>query len=453
MNEMLTPKFGVGAPLRRKEDQPLVTGQGIYTGDYKPEGCLHAHVVRSAMAHAKISVENVEDVRAMAGVHLVLTGAELAGKTMPTMALLKQLDGTDFKLPPQPVLCSDTVRFVGDTIAFIVADDAVTARDAAEALEVDYDPLDVVTDYAGALAEDGPKVWPEFGTNVAFTLGHGDEAKADAAMAGADKVVSIEIVNNRVVANYMELRGCVAEYDAAGDKFKLTLGTQGGHGMRDVICTILGLEAAQLQVITPEVGGGFGTKGFCYREYPLAVIAAKELGRPVRWAGDRMDHFVTDAHGRDNLTHAEMGLDKDARIVGLKVHVKAAMGAYLHQFAPFIPYVGTSMSTGLYDIEALFAKVTGVYSNTVPTDAFRGAGRPEAAYLIERLIEKAGEETGLGSLEIRRRNFIKKEQMPYTTQTGRMYDTGDYQAHLDKALGLADWDGFKARQDASAASG
>jgi len=453
MNQMVTPKFGVGAPLRRKEDEKLLTGHGIYTGDYRPEGCLHGFMLRSAMAHAKISIGNADDVRAMDGVHMVLTGAELAGRTMPCKVGLKQIDGSSFEVPPQPVLCSDEVRYVGDAIAFVVADDLNTAREAAETLEVDYEPLDVVVGIENALAPDAVKVWPDFGTNVAFTFGQGDEAKADEAFAKAAKVVSIDLINNRVVANYMELRGCVAEFNSENDRFKLTLGTQGGHGMRGIVCEILGLEEEKLQVITPEVGGGFGTKGFCYREYPLTMIAAKELGRPVRWAGERMDHFVTDAHGRDNLSHAHLALDGDGRILGLKAHVKAAMGAYLHQFGPFIPFVGTSMSSGLYDIPALFAKVEGVYDHTVPTDAFRGAGRPEAAYLIERLIEKAGEETGLGSVEIRKRNFIKPEQMPYTTQTGRMYDTGEFAGHLDKALEVADWAGFKARQDESRAAG
>ncbi|WP_420414418.1 xanthine dehydrogenase family protein molybdopterin-binding subunit [Roseibium sp.] len=453
MNQMATPKFGVGAPLRRKEDLPLITGQGTYTGDYQPEGCLHGYVVRSAMAHAKISVDNADDVRALEGVRLVLTGADVAGKAMPTQALLKQIDGTDFNLPVQGLLCTDTVRYVGDAIAFIVADSVSAARDAAEMLEVDYDPLDVVVEMEDALADDTVKVWPEFGTNIAFTFGHGDQDKTEAAFAKAAKTVSIDVVNNRIVANYMELRGCVAEFDSASERFKVTLGTQGGHGMRNTLCGILGLEQDKVQVITPEVGGGFGTKMFCYREYPLSMIAAQTLGRPVRWSGERTEHFVTDAHGRDNLTRGELALDADNKILGLRVDVKAAMGAYLHQFAPFIPWVGTTMSSGLYDIPAVFAKVEGVYSHTVPTDAFRGAGRPEAAYLIERLIDKAAEETGLGPIEFRKLNFIKQEQLPYTTQTGRMYDTGDYAGHLDKALETADWNGFKARQAASASNG
>lgn len=453
MNQMVTPKFGVGAPLRRKEDLPLLKGEGIYTDDYRPDGCLHGYVVRSTMAHAKISVGNVTDIRELDGIHMVLTGADVVGKTMPTMALLKQIDGSNFKLPVQELLCTDTVRYVGDAIAFIVADDVNTAKNAAEMLEIDYDPLDVVIEIEDALAPDAVQVWPEFGTNIAFTFGQGEQEKTDAAFAKADKVVSIELVNNRIVANYMELRGCVVEHSAETDRFKLTLGTQGGHGMRDAVCKVLGLDADKLQVVTPEVGGGFGTKMFCYREYPLCMIAAKELGKSVRWAGERMEHFVTDAHGRDNLSTAELALDKDAKIIGMRAHIKAAMGAYLHQFAPFIPWVGSTMTSGLYDIPAVFAKVEGVYSHTVPTDAYRGAGRPEAAYLMDRLINKAGEETGLGPIEIRKRNFIKPDQLPYTTQTGRMYDTGNYDAHLDKALGVADWDGFAARETASKQAG
>jgi len=453
MNQMVTPKFGVGAPLRRKEDEPLIVGEGIYTADYQPDGCLHGYVVRSAMAHAKIRVENADDIRAMDGVRLVLTGADVSGKVLPMMARLKQIDGSDFWQPPHQLLCEDEVRFVGDAIAFVVADDLNTARNAAEMVEVDYEPLDVVVGIEEALAPDAVKVWPEHGSNVAFTFGHGNEVKTERAFSEAEKTVSIDIVNNRIVANYMELRGCVAELNAETGRFKLTLGTQGGHGMRDVICKVLGLEKEQVQVITPEVGGGFGTKAFCYREYPLLMIAAERIGKPVRWSGERMEHFITDAHGRDNLSRAELALDKDHRILGLKVDVKAAMGAYLSQFAPFIPWVGTAMSSGLYDIPAVFAKTDGVYMHTVPTDAFRGAGRPEAAYLIERLMDKAGEETGLGPVEIRKRNFIRPDQLPYTTQTGRMYDTGEYVGHLDKALEVADWAGFKDRQAESAGAG
>lgn len=455
MNQMAPKKFGIGAPLRRKEDAKLIRGEGIYTDDHVPEGCLRAFVLRSAMAHARIALSGVDAARSAAGVHLVLTAAEIADiKPMPTRAVLPQKNGEKHAVPRHEVLCSDTVRFVGDAIAFIVADTLEQAQEAADLIEVDYDPLPVVIGMEAALAEGAPLIWPEFGSNVAFVLGQGDDAGCEAAFAKAERVVAIDVENNRLVANYMEPRGCVAEFDAATGRLTLTAGTQGGHGMRNVICEhILGIPEERLRIVTPEVGGGFGTKMFTYREYPLSLIAAERLGRPVKWIGERMEHFVTDAHGRDNLTHAELALDGQGKFLALRVDLKASMGAYLHQFAPFIPFVGTSMSTGLYDIPALSATITGVYENKVPTDAYRGAGRPEAAYLIERLVDKAGEETGLGPVEIRKRNFIRQDQLPYTTPTGRMYDTGDYTGHLDKALEEIDYAGFAVRQANSASKG
>ncbi|WP_242390347.1 xanthine dehydrogenase family protein molybdopterin-binding subunit [Polymorphum gilvum] len=452
---MAPSKFGIGAPIRRKEDAALVTGHGRYTDDYTPEGCLHAYVLRSSMAHARISLSNVEAARDHPGVALVLTAEDIDDlKPMPTKAVMPQIDGTPHKVPPRPVLCGDTVRHVGDAIAFIVAKDVNTAKSAAELIEVDYEPLPVVVDIEKALEPGATLIWPEFGTNKAFVLGHGDAAKTEAAFAKAAHVTSIRVVNNRLVSNYMEVRACVGEYDEDSGRYTLTAGTQGGHGARDVIAKdILDIDPARLRVITPDVGGGFGTKIFVYREYPLCLVAAQRLGKPVKWTGERMEHFVTDAHGRDNVTTAELALDSDGRILGLKIDVLAAMGAYLHQYAPFIPFVGTSMSTGLYDVSALAVTATGVYANTVPTDAYRGAGRPEAAYLIERLIEKAGLETGLGSAEIRRRNFVASDRLPYTTATGRMYDTGDFAGHMDKAMEVADWAGFAERQKQSAAVG
>lgn len=455
MNQMVPAKFGVGAPVRRKEDAKLITGQGVYTDDYTPEGCLQAFVLRSAMAHARIALGGLEEARAYPGVHLVLTAADIQDLgNMPTKAVMKQIDGTQHACPPQPVLCSDEVRYVGDAIAFIVADSVNIAKSAAELIEVDYEPLDVTIGIEASLTEGATLVWPEFGSNRAFVQGHGNEEACKAAFDKAEQTVSIKLINNRLIANYMEPRGCVGEYDGANDHYTLTAGTQGGHGMRDLICgDILKIPSDKLRIVTPEVGGGFGTKMFTYREYPLCLVAAQRLGRPVKWIGERMDHFVTDAHGRDNVTSAELALDKDARILGLRISVLASMGAYLHQFGPYIPYVGTSMSTGLYDIPALYVTATGVYEHTVPLDAYRGAGRPEAAYLIERLIEKAGRETGLGSAEIRRRNFVAKENLPYTTQTGRLYDTGDFTGHMEKAMEEADWAGFAARQQESAKSG
>lgn len=455
MNNQAPRKFGVGAPVRRKEDAALITGKGRYTDDIRVEGSLHSFVLRSAMAFARFTLEGVEDARAMPGVELVLTAEDLDQiNPMPTKTVMRQHDGTKHYCPPQPVLCRDTVRYVGDAIAFIVAQDLETAKAAAELIFVDYDGLDTVIGLEAALDEGAPLVWEEAGSNRAFSYGQGDEADCEAAFAKAAKTVSIKVDNNRLIANYMELRGCVAEYDESSERFTLTLGTQGGHQIRDLIAQdILGIDKERLRVVTPDVGGGFGTKMFTYREYPLALIAAERLKKPVRWQGERMEHFITDAHGRDNVSTGELALDADNRIIGMRVNVLASMGAYLHQFGPSIPFVGTSMTSGLYDIPALFVSVTGVYENKVPTDAYRGAGRPEAAYLIERLVEKAAAEVGMSGAAFRRLNFIRSEQMPYTTQTKRMYDTGDFAGHMDKAMEVADWEGFSERQEMSAADG
>ncbi|MBA5777740.1 xanthine dehydrogenase family protein molybdopterin-binding subunit [Stappia sp. F7233] len=455
MNEIVQKKFGIGAPVRRKEDAALITGHGHYVDDYRPEGILHAYVLRSPMAHATFTLGDLSPAREAEGVHMVLTAADITDlKPMPTKAVMAQVDGTKHAVPNRPVLCTDTVRHVGDAIAFIVADTVDAAKSAAELIEIDFEPLPVIVETASAMSDDAPLVWPETGTNRAFTLGHGDKAKCDAAFARAAKVSRIEIVNNRLVANYMETRGCVAEFDKASGDYTLTVGTQGGHAVRDVIAEdILAIDPACLRVVTPDVGGGFGTKIFVYREYPLCLVASERLGRPVKWICERGEHFVTDAHGRDNVTVAEMAMDENGRFLGLRVDLTANMGAYLHQYGPFIPWVGTSMSTGVYDIEALHVTVTGVFTNTVPTDAYRGAGRPEAAYLIERLVEVAARDMGLSSDEIRRRNFIPPAKMPYTTQTGRFYDTGEFAGHMEKAMDVAGWAGFAVRDAEAAARG
>lgn len=455
MNETFQKKFGVGAPVRRKEDASLITGHGHYVDDYNPEGTLRGYVLRSPMAFAKVAIGDLSAAREAPGVHLVLGADDIAElKPMPTKAVMPQKDGTKHAVPEHPVLCKDMVRHVGDALVFIVADNVEAAKSAAELIEIDFDPLEAIVETADALKEGVPLVWPESGTNRAFTLGQGDKEKTDAAFAAAKHVSRIEIVNNRLVCNYMETRGCVAEYDKETGRYTLTAGTQGGHGLRDIIAgDIMGIDASRLRVVTPDVGGGFGTKTFAYREYPLCLVAAERLGRPVKWIGERGEHFVTDAHGRDNVTTAEVAMDGNGRFLGLRIDVTANMGAYLHQFGPFIPFVGTSMSTGLYDIQALDVTVNGVFTNTVPVDAYRGAGRPEAAYLIERLVEQAALDMGLSSDEIRRRNFIKPEQMPYTTPTGRMYDTGEFAGHMEKAMQVADWAGFAERDGASQAAG
>ncbi|WP_099558897.1 xanthine dehydrogenase family protein molybdopterin-binding subunit [Hartmannibacter diazotrophicus] len=449
------PKFGIGAPVRRREDPAFITGTGRYTDDIAPEGAFHAVVLRSQMAHAKFTIEGLDDARALPGVKLILTHADIAHLGgLPCHAAMKQSDGTRIKVPPHPVLADGVVRHVGDPIAFVVADTAIAARDAAEAIMVDYEGLDVVVDTAAALSPDAPLVWPDKGTNLAFEYHGGDEADADRVFAKADRVVSISIINQRLVSNYMEPRSAIGQYDPETTRYTLTTGTQGGHEMRHVVAKdIMKIDEKRLRVVTPDVGGGFGTKNFCYSEYPLVLIAAEKLGAPVKWTGERFDHFVIDSHGRDNVTTAEAAIDANGKILALKVDLVAAMGAYLHQFGPYIPQGGILMATGLYDIPSFFVRVRGVYTNTTATDAYRGAGRPEAAYLIERLIDKIGRETGLGQVEVRRRNFIPQEKMPYTTVSGQFYDSGEFEGHLAEALKQSDFEGFAARREAAKAKG
>lgn len=455
MNETVHAKFGMGAPVRRKEDDALVTGNGRYTDDLAPEGALRAFVLRSSMAHARIVLGPLDDARAAPGVVMVMSAADIPDLgLMPTKVVLTQTDGTRHAVPPRPVLATDTVRHVGEPVVLVVADTLANAKSAAELIEIDYEPLDAVVETGDALKPGAPLVWPETGTNVAFNYEIGDAGATAAAFDTAHHVTRIEIVNNRLVCNYMEPRGCIAEFDPQTGRYTLTAGTQGGHGMRDIIAgDILRIEKDRLRVVTPDVGGGFGTKNFVYPEYPVCLVAAERLGRPVKWICDRTEHFLADAHGRDNLAVAEMALDADGRFLAMRVDLIAAMGAYLHQYGPFIPFLGLSMTTGLYDIPAMHAAMKGVFTNTVPTDAYRGAGRPEAAYLLERLVDKAAADMDLAPAEIRRRNFIRPEQLPYTTHTGRMYDTGEFAAHMDKALAEADWDGFEARAVASAEQG
>ncbi|AXS41258.1 xanthine dehydrogenase family protein molybdopterin-binding subunit [Breoghania sp. L-A4] len=455
MNQPVPAKFGVGAPVRRKEDPAFITGHGNYVGDVAPEGALIGYMLRSPVPHATFKIVDKQAAVDAEGVHLVLTADDITDLgLMPTMAVMPQVDGTMHNVPPHEVLCSDTVRFVGDAIAFIVADSLNAAKSAGELIEIDYETLPVVVETGHALDEGATLVWPDTGTNQAFELGQGDKDKADAAFARATKFSAIDIVNNRLVSNYLDTRGCVAEFDTDSERYTLTVGTQGGHSVRDIVAgKILKIEPAQMRVVTPDVGGGFGTKMFVYPEYPLVCVAARRLGKPVKWIGERMDHFVSDAHGRDNVTHAELAMDDDGKILGMRVDLIANMGAYLHQFGPYIPFVGTSMTSGLYDIPAVHVRIRGVFTNTVPVDAYRGAGRPEAAYLIDRLMDKAALDLGVTTHELRARNFIPSDALPYTTQTGRMYDTGDFAGHMTQAMKVADWAGFDGRVKEAAGRG
>ncbi|MBO6538973.1 MAG: xanthine dehydrogenase family protein molybdopterin-binding subunit [Rhizobiaceae bacterium] len=451
---VMTPKFGMGASVLRKEDDAFITGRGRYTDDIAPEGVLHAHVLRSPIANGPFRIESVDAAREAEGVHLVLKGADIEHLgDLVSPAMQKQPDGTRAPTRDIPVLCKDRVHHVGDAVAFIVAETREQAQDAAELIEIDFDPEDAAADTRTALDAETPLVWPELGTNRAFEYQLGDKALTDKAFADAKHVTKVAFLNNRLVCNYMEPRSAIGEWVADEDRFVLTSGSQGVHGMQSGVSRIMGIEPAKLRVVTPDVGGGFGPKGFVYREYPLVLEAAKRLRRPVKWTGDRTEHFLEDAQGRDNWVEAEMAMDENGRFLGLRIGLTANIGAYCHQYGPFIPWMGATMSTGVYDIQALDVLVTGVYTNTVPVDAYRGAGRPEAAFLIEKLVDACARDMKLGRDEIRARNFIKPEQFPYRTPTGRQYDVGEFEGHMRQAMERADWAGFDKRAEASRGDG
>lgn len=447
MSPSLSPmKFGIGQSVVRKEDDTLIRGKGRYTGDVNPAKTLHALVLRSPHAHARFKIDTTA-ASAMPGVAAIFTGADVAGLgTLPSFIVGPK---NPAKAPEYPVLPINEVRHVGDAIAFVVAGSVDQARDALEAVHVDWEPLPAVAGVAAATRSGAPQVWPHIAGNVLYEHSLGDKSKTDAAFAKAHAVAEVKIVNQRVVANYMETRSVVVEYDAKRDHVTLTLGSQGSHRQRDILCQIMNLPREKVRVITPDVGGGFGTKIFPYREYYLAVFAARKLKANVKWTSDRSDHFVSDAHGRDNLTVARMALDENGRFLGMDVDTLADMGAYLSLFGANIPIIGSSMLPGLYDIQAFHCRIRAVITNTVPVDAYRGAGRPEAAYVIERLVDACARKLGMTPDSIRRKNFIPPKAMPYRTQTDKVYDSGDFAAHLKLAQDRIDWKGFPKRAKAA----
>ncbi|MCC7345791.1 MAG: xanthine dehydrogenase family protein molybdopterin-binding subunit [Variibacter sp.] len=448
---MAPTKFGFGQAVTRKEDAALVRGEGRYVADVQPDGALHGIVVRSPHAHAQFRIRNADAVRKMPGVRLVLTGAETA--KLGHFPCYGIPEGVKVKVPPYPVLAEGQARHVGDAVAFVVADAIEQARDAGEALEIDWTAQPHVVDMEQAISKGAPPVWPEQIGNICFDHPMGDKKKSDAAFAAAAKVVSLRIVNPRVVTNYLDTRGVVAEYDTAADRLIVTLSSQGPHVMRDVLCAILKMPHDKMRVITPDVGGGFGTKLFPYREYALVAEAARRLKHSVKWIGERIEHFLSCTQGRDNITVAKLALDANGKFLALDVDTLADMGAYLSLYAPYIPVIGAEMLPGLYDFPACHIRLRGVYTNPVPVDAYRGAGRPEAAYVIERLVDVAARELGIDRDELRRRNFIAPAAMPYTTPTGKTYDSGEFAGHMQKAQRIADWAGFEARAESAVAHG
>ncbi len=444
-------KFGVGQSVLRKEDDKLIRGKGTYTDDHAPQASMHALMLRSPHAHAKFTID-VSKARGLPGIGAILTADDV--RDLGDLPCLFNLEVDPFTGPPYPILARSEVRHVGDAVAFVVAETIDQARDAIEAIEINWTPLPAVVGLANAVKQGAPQVWPEHAGNVLFDVPIGDKKATDAAFAKAHAVAEISVVNPRVITNFMETRAAVAEYDAKRDHLTLTIGSQGSHRLRDILCqNVLKMPVEKMRVICPDVGGGFGTKLFPYREYALIAVAAKKLRKTVKWTADRADHFMGDAQGRDNVTTARMALAEDGKFLAMDVDLMGDMGAYLSTFGPYIPHGGAGMLPGLYDIQTFHCRVRTVFTNTVPVDAYRGAGRPEAAYVVERLVDASARKLGLTPDAIRRKNFIAPKSMPYKTATGKVYDSGDFTAHMKRAMEVADWKEFPKRVKAAKKQG
>ena len=452
-------KFGIGDSVRRLEDPRLLTGGGRYTDDTKlSQPAARMYVLRSPHAHADIRRVDASAARKAPGVLAVFTGEDVAKAgfgDVPCLVPLQNRDGSERADTSRPMLAKDRVRHVGDPVALVVAETLEQAKDASELIEVDYDARPHVVGTYEAAQPGAPLVHDHIKDNIVFDWEMGDRAATDAAFAKADRVVTLRLVNQRLVVNSMEPRGAICEYDATDDRSTLWVSSQGVSMIRPVVADmILKIGSPKLRVRTGDVGGGFGMKIFVHPEYPMIVWASRTLKRTVKWIPDRQEAFQSDVQGRDHVSIAEMALDKDCRFIGERVTTYAALGAYLNHFSVFIPTMaGSSMLNGLYATPAIYVNVKGVMTNTVPTDAYRGAGRPEAAYLMERFVDHIARETGKTPDEIRAINFIKPGQIPYKTALGDTYDSGNFEALMRKGMEKADWKGFPARRAQSAARG
>jgi carbon-monoxide dehydrogenase large subunit len=443
-------KFGAGQSVKRVEDARLLTGKGVFTDDLQRDGMLYGVTLRSPYAHAEIRSIDAAAARALPGVVAVYTYEDVAeyGPIPCLVPLSAPLE------TPRILLASDRVRFVGDAVAFVVAESREAARAGSEAIEVDYAELPVVASLDAALAEGAPKIWADARSNSLFDWSVGEGDKAANALAGSAHVTALRIVQNRVAPTSMEVRAALGEWDAETG-FTLSTGSQGVVMMRQLLSSvILKVPIEQVHVKTGDVGGGFGMKSFLYAEYPLVLHAARALGRPVKWTGERGDAFQTDTHGRAMVSEAKLGLDADGMITALVVETWSDLGAYQAQYGPAIQTMaGGKIMGGVYRIPFIHNLVHGVVTNTAPVDAYRGAGRPESAYIMERLIEAAARETGLGVDEIRRRNLLTPAELPHDNGIGLTFDIGNFPAVLEKALLQADWAGFPGRKIEAARRG
>ena len=448
--------YAIGQPVRRGEDAALLRGRGRFSDDINLATQAYMAVVRSPHAHARVVALELAAAAAAPGVLAVLTAADLAADGVAAIPShvrspgveLKNHDGSAMPDPPYPLLAEDRVRYVGEPVAVVVAETRAQAVDGAEAVAVDYHPLEAVCDARAALAPGAPVLRDDAPGNRIFDWRTGDAEAVDDAFARAAWTVPIEVVNNRLVINYLEPRAAIGEYDAATGRFTLHAGSQGVHRQQATLAEVFGVEADRIRVVSGDVGGGFGGKGFLYPEPALVVWAARRLGRPVKWTGTRSEHFLADLQARDHLDCGELALDGEGRFLALRVSSILNIGANIAPNAVYVPIFHFSrILSGAYAIPHIHTRLQGAFTNTAPLHAYRGIGRVEAIYLIERLIDKAAMVTGIDAVTLRRRNFIAPAAMPYATPTGATYDSGAFAETMDKALALAGWDGVAARRD------
>ena len=452
-------KYGSAQPIRRVEDTRLLRGDGCYTADITPLGALYGVVVRSPHAAARlVSIETKTARQAVPGVLAIYTGSNLEADGLgpiPCAVPLNNRDGTDRLDPKRPALTQHAVRYVGDPVAFVVAETIDAARDAAEAIEIEYEILPSVSGIRAATQSDAPLVWPAASGNICFDWEVGDKGQVDALFRSAAHVTRIEIVNNRVVPSSMEARVALADYDSAAGRWTLHTNTQGVWLLKGMLAeAIFKVEPERFRVVTNDVGGGFGMKLFLYPEHVLVCYAAQRLGRPVKWTSDRSEAFISDTHGRDNLTVGEIAVDANGKVLALRSRNMANMGAYLSNFAPAIPTIaGSKVLASVYGFQAVYLHVIGVFTNTVPVDAYRGAGRPESNYLVERLMDAAARELGQDPVSFRRANMVPPSAMPFRSAMGEVYDSGHFAEVLGAGLTKIDHGNFASRRSAAAKQG
>jgi carbon-monoxide dehydrogenase large subunit len=451
-------RFGAGLSPKRLEDQRLLTGQGKFIDDRPEDGALWLHLLRSPHAHARITAIDVDAAKAMPGVQAVYTGADLVAEdvgTLPTLPIFKRPDGSAATFPPRRLLAHDFVRFAGETVAAIVATSRAAAQLAAEAIDVSYDVLPAVVDPIEAMKPGAQAVWPEAPDNIVAATSYGDAAKVEAAFAAAKHTVSLDITSQRLVPSAMEPRSTIAEIDKKTGKLTLHVQSQTPASTRDILAdSILKRPKDSIRVVVGDIGGGFGQKTSLYPEDGIVAYAAVKLGRTIRWRGDRTDDFVGGTHGRDLTSTAEIALDAKGRIQAYRVRSIGGTGAYMSGTAIIIPLVlGPFVQTGVYDLQLVHYDIKAVITNTAPVGAYRGAGRPEAVFIIERLMDAAARQIGMDPRAIRKVNYIKPTQFPYKNAVGQTYDSGAFAHMLDRATELADWDGFAARKKAAKKKG